>query len=282
VVVVQRFGSALNLNVHFHVLVQDGVHTAASPLERPVLHPAPELNHDEVAGLVGTLRDRVVRLLRRRGLWPAPGEEDVPDEPEPESLLPFLSAASIQGRVALGPDAGRRVERLGQTAAEPPSFEPGRLCAATNGFSLHAQVHVAAGDRERLEHLLTYHGVLAPASSWRDEIVPTPPAAQAPIATIPHPLPSTSARALRPPASDPPPPETAPDPPPWGPNGAELLKRVFEIAVLHCQHCGGRRRLIALITEPLVVRRILRDLDLPCEPPPIAPARPPPQMVLGF
>jgi hypothetical protein len=60
------------------------------------------------------------------------------------------------------------------------------------------------------------------------------------------------------------------------------MKPVFEIDVLHCPHCGGRRRLIALITEPLVVRRILRHLDLPCEPPPIAPARPPPQMVLGF
>jgi hypothetical protein len=26
--------------------------------------------------------------------------------PEPDSLLPFITAASIQGRVALGPDAG--------------------------------------------------------------------------------------------------------------------------------------------------------------------------------
>ena len=58
--------------------------------------------------------------------------------------------------------------------------------------------------------------------------------------------------------------------------------RVFEIDVLHCPRCGGGRRLIALITDPLVVRRILHHLDLPCEPPPIAPARPPPQMVLGF
>ena len=41
------------------------------------------------------------------------------------------------------------------------------------------------------------------------------------------------------------------------------MKRVFEIDVLHCPHCGGRRRLIALITAPLVVRRILRHLDLP-------------------
>ena len=66
------------------------------------------------------------------------------------------------------------------------------------------------------------------------------------------------------------------------PTWAELMKRVFEIDVLHCPHCGGRRRLIALITDSLVARRILRHLDLPSEPPPPAPARPPPQMVLGF
>ena len=57
---------------------------------------------------------------------------------------------------------------------------------------------------------------------------------------------------------------------------------MFEIDVLHCDHCGGRRKLIALITEPRVVRRILRHLELPHEPPPVAPARPPPQMAFAF
>ncbi len=126
------------------------------------------------------------------------------------------------------------------------------------------------------EHLLTYHGVLAPASSWRDEIVPAPTASQPAIETIPHPVPSQATPGLLPPAPPSPPPP--PPPPPW----AELMKRVFEIDVLHCTRCGGRRRLIALITDSLVARRILRQLDLPSEPPPPAPARPPPQRVLGF
>ena len=63
---------------------------------------------------------------------------------------------------------------------------------------------------------------------------------------------------------------------------AELMRRVFEIDVLHCGHCGGRRELIALITHPLVVLRILRHLELPSEPPPLALARPPPQMAFAF
>jgi len=40
--------------------------------------------------------------------------------------------------------------------------------------------------------------------------------------------------------------------------------------------------LIALITDTLVARRILRHLGLPCEAPPLAAARPPPQMAFEF
>jgi len=63
---------------------------------------------------------------------------------------------------------------------------------------------------------------------------------------------------------------------------SELMRRVFGIDVLACEHCGGRRRLIALITDTLVARRILRHLGLPSEAPPLAAARPPPQMAFEF
>ena len=157
-------------------------------------------------------------------------------EVEPDSLLPLLAAASIQGRVALGPDAGQRIERAGGEPLGADRFDAGAgsLCAHQDGFSLHTEVHVKAHDRTRLEHLcryvargpivserlslssegeviyelrrawrdgtthivfdpltfierlaarvprprvhlVTYHGVLAPASSWRDMIVPSPP-----------------------------------------------------------------------------------------------------------
>jgi hypothetical protein len=35
------------------------------------------------------------------------------------------------------------------------------------------------------------------------------------------------------------------------------LRRVFAVDVLTCPDCGGARKLIAMITEELVVRRIL-------------------------
>jgi hypothetical protein len=104
--------------------------------------------------MVQTLRLRIARLLRRRGYLPLPGHDDIP--PEPDSLLPFITAASIQGRVALGPDAGRPIDRYRTPPPDAPSFEPGSLCATEDGFSLHARVHIDAHDRERLEHLCRY------------------------------------------------------------------------------------------------------------------------------
>ena len=114
-------------------------------------------------------------------------------------------------------------------------------------------------------HQLTYHGVLAPASAWRDLVVPK----RAPASTSPScgPLapnsptaPSTSARSRSSRST-------------W----AELLRRVFAVDVLTCPHCGGPRRLIAQLTDPIVVRRILGHLGLPTEPPRSAPARSPEQ-----
>ena len=40
---VQRFGSSLALNVHFHALVLDGVHITRSVGDRPQFHAAPSL-----------------------------------------------------------------------------------------------------------------------------------------------------------------------------------------------------------------------------------------------
>ena len=57
---------------------------------------------------------------------------------------------------------------------------------------------------------------------------------------------------------------------------AELLRRVFKIDVLECPSCKGRRKLIAFITDPPVIRAILKCLDLPSDPPVLAPARWPP------
>ena len=53
---------------------------------------------------------------------------------------------------------------------------------------------------------------------------------------------------------------------------AQLLKRVFDIDIAQCPHCGGQLKLIAAIEEPAVIARILTHLGLAAEPPTRAPA----------
>jgi hypothetical protein len=42
---------------------------------------------------------------------------------------------------------------------------------------------------------------------------------------------------------------------------AELLRRVFQVEVEVCPRCGGAMRIVAFVTEPAVVRRILAHLE---------------------
>ena len=57
---------------------------------------------------------------------------------------------------------------------------------------------------------------------------------------------------------------------------AFLISRVYEAFPLACPNCGNAMGLIAFITEPVSVARILKHLELPPTPPPLAPARGPP------
>ena len=57
---------------------------------------------------------------------------------------------------------------------------------------------------------------------------------------------------------------------------AKLMARVGEEFPLDCPACGGDIRLIAFITEPGAIRKILTHLGEPLEPPPVSPARGPP------
>jgi hypothetical protein len=46
-----------------------------------------------------------------------------------------------------------------------------------------------------------------------------------------------------------------------------LLARVFALDVTRCPACGGRRRLIAALTDPASIRRYLHGGELPTQPP---------------
>jgi Transposase zinc-binding domain/Putative transposase len=150
---IQRFGSALNANVHFHSLVLDGVFSRPTPGAAPVFHPLPAPTDEEIAQILEQLHARVTRLLRRCGRLP---EDPSPTDPVAAQmpLLAGFAAASIQELIATGPRAGHPVRRLRAAAAMVDSAK--LRCARLQGFSLHANVALPAPAREQLEHLCRY------------------------------------------------------------------------------------------------------------------------------
>jgi hypothetical protein len=292
----------------------------------PVFYAAPALRDTDVARVVAQVRRRVTALLANRGL----GARDAADPmPEDEGLFARLCAASVEGRVALGPKAGWRVARAGGAPVLlAPS--PRTLCAESEGYNVHAGWRIDEADRSGLErlcryilrpplardrltevpdgrlcyelkrawsdgtthlcftpaelierlcaqvppprsHLVLYHGVLSSHAAWRKEVIPEPVVPWVPPWERDPGQPAESAS------------DDAPRVPrarrlSWG----ALLKRIFGLDILRCSRCGGRRKVMAFVTDPRELRRICQALGVPPKAPPLHPARAPPQAEFNF
>ena len=66
VTLIQRFGSALNLNIHLHMLFLDGAYTFHG--NRPTFHRSCRPAAEELNRLLDSLSRRIVWVLERRGL----------------------------------------------------------------------------------------------------------------------------------------------------------------------------------------------------------------------
>ncbi|MBX3024956.1 transposase [bacterium] len=122
----------------------------------PAARPPTDL---EVGRLLAAVRRRIRRLARRRGLGLDDDHADAGAADRlalAEPALAALTAAAVVGRVATGPRAGHRVLRLGAGAAAPAVSSAGPRHAHREGFDLHADAAVRAGDRRRLERLCRY------------------------------------------------------------------------------------------------------------------------------
>ena len=152
VTLIQRFGSALNLNPHLHMLFLDGAYIVRG--KPPVFHRARRPDGEELNDLLETLSQRIVRVLERRGLLVADPQHPHLDL-EPDSSLDHLQAASITYRIAIGPHAGRKALTL---YSMPPLDEAPNnpMLARIAGFSLHAATVCEAWQRSRLERLCRY------------------------------------------------------------------------------------------------------------------------------
>ena len=255
---------------------------------------------------VGDILERTVRRmtkhLRRHGALPNDSDDDAPDEQ--------LAASAVSGQTA--PAGPQWLRGLAPLTPRALAFEK-PLCATLDGFTLHAATRAGAEDtagreallryilrppiaQERVEqkadglvrialkrayadgtvavemdplsllcrlaasvppprhHIVRYSGVLASASRWRPRIAPKRPEAETPANDAPPP--KRPAGTYR----------------PW----AELLKRTFDVDVLHCPKCNGRMKLVAMVTAPKSIARYLKRLGELEDVPPRAPSRGPP------
>jgi hypothetical protein len=301
VTLIQRFGSALNLNIHFHMLFLDGVYAggAGSAKFRWVKAPtSSELNQ-----LTHTIAQRLARYLERQGLL----EKDIEHsyltmDSLDEDPMDQLRGHSITYRIAVGPQQGRKVFTLQTLPDERDAYEtPGTTAGNVAGFSLHAGVAAKANQRAKLERLCRY--ITRPAVSekrlsltnqgkvryelktpYRDgttHVIFEPVDFIAKLAAlVPKPrvnltrfhgvfAPNSKHRVLVTPArrgkgSQ----KVAEDQDEKTPaqrhvamTWAQRLKRVFDIDVETCRICGGAAKVIACIEDPVVIQKILAHLE---------------------
>jgi ribosomal protein S27E len=292
VTLIQRFGSALNLNIHFHLLVLDGAYLVGT--EPPVFRRIEAPRQEELQWLVERIAERIGRALTRQGLLARDAEESFL-ELDPAGCGPMddLLGHSITYRVAIGPRAGQKVFSLQSVPAR--EGEPRKGMAQYAGFSLHAGIGVEAEQREKLERLARYVSRPAVAEErldltaqgqmryrlktpYRDgttHIVLEPLDFIARLAALVPPprvhltrfhgvfaahaalrgaiTPGGRGAGARKPVTLP---ERA-APKDVRMNWARRLKRVFGIEIEQCARCGGRLRVIASIEEPDLIERIL-------------------------
>jgi hypothetical protein len=277
----------LQLAPHLHAVLFDGVYRRA---DSGRLHfvAAPKVSPAERLTLTMRIAKRIERLLLRRGLVVANQWSDAvtttDDEPMQQLTLEAMkvpandrasdampqNASAVRGfnlhcqtRISAADEAGRmrlfRYVLRPAIAQERLSFDAGVVrFEMKRTFSNGARVLVFTPQQfiRRIallvppprHHEVTYFGLLAANAKYRTAIVPVATFRRKPKAAV-DPT-STTARSMPP----------SPDPPSSRLGWADLIEKTFLLDVLLCQACGGRARIIAVITEPATIHKILTHL----------------------
>ena len=160
VTLIQRFGGAVNLNIHFHMLFLDGVYLRGSGESATRFAWVKAPTSDELTQLSHTIAQRIARFLERQGLLVRDADNsyltaDAVDSADDDPMHHLLGH-SITYRIAVGPQQGRKVFTL-QTLPDCGSDDPfARTPGNVAGFSLHAGVATKAHERDKLERLCRY------------------------------------------------------------------------------------------------------------------------------
>ena len=277
--VTQRFGSAINLNPHFHSIFVDGAYRDDDAGGSPVFVATPAIEKKSADLLLARIVAQVLKLLRRRGIISA-DEWLSPEETAADAQL-TLDAMHVPAPSTQAPDS------LHSSSA-----------SVLSGFSLHCASRASAHDQAARLRLFRY--VLRPAiatdklafdgktvtftmkrafSDGRSVLYFSPQAFIRRIAQlVPRPrqheivycglfaanakdrakvvrVATHRKRAKKHPAHDASAPSSTMS---W----QQLLKRTFSCDLQKCEKCAGRIRIIATITQRAVIDKILAHLGL--------------------
>ncbi len=151
-VAVQRFGGALNLNVHFHALVLDGVYVLDA-FGSPSFCELPPPSLDDLNHVAARIAKSVMKLLGRKRIWFEDPDEDEDPVAQASSSLASMARASISGTLVFGSAGAKPVRLKDGRPWVPPQME---RAGKHLGFVLDAEVRVSAYNRLHRERLCRY------------------------------------------------------------------------------------------------------------------------------
>ena len=267
---VQRFGAALNLHLHLHVVAADGVFEEVrdrrgSKSARFTKVPAP--TQAELKRLLEIVRRKVLRRFVRLGV--------IPQEVADQMLSWGNSGFSLHADTWVRADDREGLRRLLRYCSRP-GFSPKRLrylpgqnlaiydaerqegtCRQLRLDPVELLRRIALLKPPKRKNLVRYHGALAPNAPMRPLIA------------------EAARRYAR---------KTAPPTKIGGAvsrSWASLIARVFEVDPLLCPRCGTRMEPVAVIMEVPEVTRLMDHLGLDVGFPKTLPARSPPKAEEG-
>ena len=305
VLLIQKQGSAININPHGHLVAADGLFVCPDETWTVDFEPLPPPSNEELQALLDRVASRTIALFNKTY-----GPDDVYLDPDDQ---PVADAISHALRAPIPPPSA---DELFQH--DPDELKPkNELCLQKDGFSLHAGRSIRDTDRKGLEHLLRY-GTRAPIAGSRlsiDEegqvvyrlakpwgvtgatmlrlsptdflrrlamLIPPPYqnliryfgafASRSKLRPRLPPPPTTLIPTTRPATADESNQATADQALSTPPQRtyrlpwARLMKRVMNIDLLICPRCKSMMAIIAFISDLEIVQKILTHLKIPINP----------------
>lgn len=142
VTLIQRFGSALNLNIHFHMLFFDGVYSFGRA--RPKFHRTPRPAPHEIEKLPHRTGQRVARLLERGGLLVRDPDHDFFDF-EPCEAFDSLTLACNPGLFQDALARNFHHVSIPRNLSPPGSTTPCRSSTTRHPSGLRPSSHISGG-----------------------------------------------------------------------------------------------------------------------------------------